>query len=147
MTPKQKLQVVETTIRKALPRLLEDTNGCIFKDNWHNDLWKKVGFYTRHDGKDVIVLRNTSNNEVFVDFDNTFCVNSYEDVCHTLIGHDILLNDVLEWINKEDVSFLGQDFLRKTEQILSIILLCDLSKPRLADQSEELWDFLYHLIK
>lgn len=157
MIAQEKLTVVEKAIREVLPRLLENTDGCIFKNNWHGDLWEKIGLYTTYSGKEVIVLRSISDNEIFVDFDETFCVNPYEDVCYTLIGHDILLTDVLEWlgtlfnfsINHEGVIYKEFDYYFEggLDRDYTEVVKVDFSKHRLSDQSEELWDFLYSLIE
>lgn len=155
MTPQEKHHAVETAIRKALPRLMEPTEGCLFKDNWTNEVSEKVGLYRTERGKKVAVLRDNSTNEIFVDYSNTFRINLfYKDASHTTIGHDILLSDVLEWLGKfgHKASIHSRAefvvFVKKREYIFTrYSTYIDLSKPRLADQSEELINFLYNLIK
>lgn len=143
MIAKEQLHAVETAIRQALPRLMEPTEGCLFKDNWTNEISEKVGLYITERGKKVAVLRDNSTNEIFVDYSNTFRINLfYKDASHTTIGHNIILSDVLEWFRT--ISTGGGI---EIEKIHKIIYYWDLSKPYLKDQSEKLINFLYNLIK
>lgn len=156
MTPKQKLQVVETTIRKALPRLMEVRRGCILKNSnvWVRLLSDKGDYYE-------VMGWDTIYQELKKEW-----LPEYE-----IIGHDILLSDVLEWLNSSET----RDLLNKKTSNLdttfeyvyvnggNITLVYhrsdggislatrtgnwDLSKPLLADQSEVLWEFLYNLLE
>lgn len=131
MIAKEQLHAVETAIRKAIPRLLEPTEGCKLN-------FKKKYFLESVEGQ---VIKNY-NKYVLVyskEYDDTF-LRAIEH-CE-IFGHDILLSDVLEWLKTISIGG-GID----TEKLHKILYYWDLSKPRLTDQSEELINFLYNLIK
>lgn len=130
MIAKEQLHAVETAIRKAIPRLLEPTEGCKLN-------FKKKYFLESVEGQ---VIKNY-NKYVLVyskEYDDTF-LRAIEH-CE-IFGHDILLSDVLEWLKTISIGS-GID----TEKLHKILYYWDLSKPRLTDQSEELINFLYNLI-
>lgn len=147
MTPQEELHAVSTAIRKALPRLMELREGVILKRKRHFELYsdhvilkiKRDDFstYTEIDGKHKGSF--SIENEKLLDY-------------FEIIGHDILLSDVLEWLAREHNNieiFLmnnGIMLINFREDKLDKGKL-DLSKPRLADQSEELWEFLYNLLE
>lgn len=131
MIAKEQLHAVETAIRKAIPRLLEPTEGCKLN-------FKKKYFLESVEGQ---VIKNY-NKYVLVyskEYDDTF-LRAIEH-CE-IFGHDILLSDVLEWLKTISIGG-GID----TEKLHKILYYWDLSKPRLTDQSEELMNFLYNFIK
>lgn len=142
MTPQEQLHAVSTAIRKALPRLLEPTEGCWF----HNEITLK---------KEKLILIDVNQNYVLLkQGGKNFSVFTKEKTKKLLkiIGHDILLSDVLEWLAREHNNI--EIFLMNNGIILINFredkpnrVVIDFSKPRLADQSEELWEFLYNLIK
>ncbi len=156
MTMQEKLQAVTQQIRKDIPRLMENTIGCVFENNFDSSFLEKVGTFITYDNKEVIALKDISNNEIFVDFDETLCINPYEDYCYTLIGHEPMLNDVMEWLKEnqffiEDCyvdadGYLGL-FCAKNNKSKRFKVYWDLSKPYLKDQSEELIYILHDLIK
>lgn len=123
---KTKLQILEEKIRKDLPRLMELGEGCRVKLADH---------------------KKTSDPNNIIKMVNAFTFKS-EDIVE-IIGHDILLSDVLDWLKT----------LRKNFKLDSDILVVfvdaftlkksniNLSKPYLKDQSEELIEFLYNLIE
>lgn len=143
MTPQEKLHAVETAIRKALPRLMKPTEGCLV-------IFRNVK-NKKQSGK---ILYNFGQ-----DFYRIFCKNESDEYLRRrneveILGHDILLNDVLEWLKELELSNkiksfeigftpMGQFVIKQKE----VIVFWDLSKPRLADQSEKLINFLYNLIK
>lgn len=158
MTAQEKLHAIEMVIRKALPRLMELREGCYFIDRTFG--YRKVKFLHKC---------QKDNKEYVLDEDGVVCWHDYYD--KTIIGHDILLSDVLEWLNSHEI----RDLLNKKTSNLdatfeyvyvnggNITLVYhrsdggislatrtgkwDLSKNCLADQSEELWKFLYDIIK
>lgn len=154
MTPKQKLQVVETTIRKALPRLLELTEGCWLnlhyndeKDNKTTEKCKIIGVDKK--GKLLIRFEDGFNTLAKQDLEKYIKIGSY-----FILGHDILLSDVLEWLGRVEhkasihsrAEFVV--FVKKGKYTFTRYSACiDFSKPYLKDQSEAFWNFLYNLIK
>lgn len=119
---KTKLQILEEQIRKDLPRLMELGDGCCVKLADH---------------------KKTSDPNNIIKMVNAFTFKS-EDIVE-IIGHDILLSDLLKWIylKKGDVDcFFNDDGLWLFDEYF-----WDLNKPHLKDQSEELIEFLYNLIE
>lgn len=158
MTPQEKLQAEETAIRKALPRLTEPTEGCNVEFSLRNSTTKGKIIYKYIDGHLLIFSK---------DCDDTY-YRSLESCI--ILGHDILLSDVLEWLGVniyefgfENIRFtniiddrykieIEREFLRggiyKVKEWTGTLLpYVDFSKPRLADQSEELINYLYNLIE
>lgn len=154
---KEKLEILEKEIRKVLPRLLELSMGC--------KLWKDGYFYT-YIGKLIpeIDVRYTNpyhlhhfySEEFIKDKKETFLYaigdNKFKN--YKIIGHDILLSDVLEWLKELELSDkigtfeigftpMGRFAIKQKETIV----FWDLSKPYLKDQSEKLIEFLYNLIE
>lgn len=143
ITQEQYLEL-EAKIRKDLPRLLEPTVGCkltlLYQDGKgedttiieNNDSWCKLLFSNRVDFYDKDIVDKS-----------------------IIIGHDIILSDVLEWLSKTPKNFrkvlIDDDgFIYKFTMggVIELIenFKWDLSKIYLKDQSEELIDFLYNLI-
>lgn len=147
MIAQEKLQVIKTVIRQSLPRLMEPTEGCKLN-------FKKKYFLESVEGQ---VIKNY-NKYVLVyskEYDDTF-LRAIEH-CE-IIGHDILLSDVLEWLgllkkNNEDLFHcsLNEEIMRidmdNKGRYEANMFKINISKPRLADQSEELWEFLYNLLE
>lgn len=142
-TFQQKLEIVEKVIRKALPRTKKLSKGCkiLFNLNdFHTDV---VGEIIGIDDINVaiVITEDLAQRRVSLkNFDK-----------EKIIGHDILLNDVLEWFQKfnknNDVSFdlYGRFRIYNGNQYSQSTW--NLSKPYPKDQSEEFIDFLYDLIK
>lgn len=156
MTKEEKLHAVETAIRKALPRLIELSHGCLIR-YWDNRIYTMV--------------LNTPREIAFIDRNIDHCsfqvikpdqINVIEEV----IGHDILISDVLEFLGKKGKN-INYDYsvINLSNNILNVNLVTqisdvehhayeeiwdkfeiDLSKPRLADQSEELINRLYSFL-
>lgn len=152
MTTQQKLHAVETAIRKALPRLMEPTEGCLV-------IFRNVK-NKKQSGK---ILYNFGQ-----DFYRIFCKNESDEYLRRrneveILGHDILLSDVLEWLR-----LFNNDYCLWDGMLLKLVgasnyyaefetinektfdentIKLDLSKPYLKDQSEELINFLYNLIE
>lgn len=135
-----KLQVLEEQIRKALPRLMELGEGVLLRDKITNQILKII--YLKKDRFSFVSIKtgDVSSNNLVKNIDEDF----------EIIGHDILLNDVLEWFQKfnknNDVSFdlYGRFRIYNGNQYSQSTW--NLFKPYLKDQSEKLIEFLYNLI-
>lgn len=140
MTPKEKLHTLETNIRQVLPRLLEPTDGCLFKSKT-GVIHTLVG-YNDVNEKFVFKCMDTEFNELF---------NSIEKIDFEIIGHEILLSDVLDWFDK--IHFKPEESITMFDEIIaeqgitSIVSLWDFSKKYLSEQPEILIDFLYKILK
>lgn len=142
MTPQEKHHAVETAIRKALPRLQEPTEGCRIlekgKAEENHSVILAIGMYYK----------------IYTPFGDKFSLNeieSEEDLLakYEILGHDILLSDVLGWLERlewheeiDDADYIKIDIVEGHYDYS-----WNFSKPRLADQSEELWNLLYDLIE
>ena len=133
-THQEKINKLTTEIRKSIPRLMELSEGCEIKIQYD------VSFFITGNCFDTYYA-------ISEDGCNFKTLDSI-DIMET-IGHEPLLNDVLEWfLSVKDDSMLftstcGNIFLglNKDKQIW------DLSKSKLSDQSPELINFLHDLIK
>ena len=133
-THQEKLNELKAEIRKSIPRLMELSEGCEIKIQYD------VSFFITGNCFDTYYA-------ISEDGCNFKTLDSI-DIMET-IGHEPLLNDVLEWfLSVKDDSMLftstcGNIFLglNKDKQIW------DLSKSKLSDQSPELINFLHDLIK
>ena len=137
-THQEKLNELTTEIRKAIPRLMELSEGCEIISkivDYFNNIEIESNFIicknAEFDGEDIVV------GDYFYSTDN-----------FTIIGHEPLLNDVLEWIdtNKCSVSIRKDGFVFYRMDDLYIVDW-DLSKSKLSDQREQLINFLHYLIK
>lgn len=112
------LQELTNKIRKAIPRLMEATKGCLIQSKYYG-----IAPMEYYDSEYYEYL--------FIDELLHFRKCNQKDI--TIIGHEPLLSDVLEWfIIKTEPSFDSD------EQALNIVAQWDLSKPCLKDQSKEL---------
>lgn len=146
MTEQEILAEVEANIRKDIPRLNELSVGCLIKDKKYEIIYKVYDETTHH-------LRVFELNS---ELPNTLAINKKHIDSFEIVGYEIMLNDVLEWIkfNAFNVEFQENgDFNLYRELKLSKsierynFVNWDLSKPLLKDQLEELIKFLYNLIK
>lgn len=119
-----KLTAVENEIRKVIPRLMELREGCKLELPIYNSKNELIETIKSSIGQDFHII---SENEI------GYAGYYYEDIDFDVIGHDVMLNDVLEW--------------NELERGLTIITMWNLSTPYLKDQSEELIDFLFNLIE
>jgi len=124
------LTTLENEIYNSIPRLRELSSGCVIQSKS-----TKIKF---------TIIGETSTiyyafNEIYhsVSFSHNEIIANYET-----IGHPILLNDVLEWMN----FIRGKNIIENTEKILRLIANWNLPKPKLSDQSQELIDALTELI-
>lgn len=133
-----KLNELTDAIRKAIPRLMELSEGCeiISKivDYFNNIEIESnfiIGKNAEFDGEDIVI--------------GEYC---YGLINFTIIGHEPLLNDVLEWLKiKSEIVFGFND--KRLYDHFKVWKLndWDLSKSKLSDQSEQLINFLHGLIQ
>lgn len=149
MTTENKLQSVTEKIRKDTPRLMEISEGC--EINYKGLKYKIVKHLPQKLAEDVELVAIENIGE----FPNVIYLCKYEDNFE-IIGHEPMLNDVLEWVKSnqffiddlyvDNDGFFGLlDFCY--EKFKSLKLQWDFSKPYLKDQTEELIEFLFNLIK
>jgi len=124
-THQEKLNELTTEIRKAIPRLMELSEGCEIKIQYD------VSFFITGNCFDTYYA-------ISEDGCNFKTLDSI-DIMET-IGHEPLLNDVLEYF----LEYTSLDF--NTRQMAYILASWDLSKSKLSDQSPELINFLHDLI-
>lgn len=133
MIIEEKLQIITERIREDIPRLMELSEGCYVKLADHI---------------------KTNNSEDVVKVIHYFPFKSEE--ISKIIGHEPMLNDVLEWIDityEKGSMFLKYVMFQTSKRFLEIwfgdkiFAKWDLSKPYLKDQSIEFIEFLYNLIK
>ncbi|WGU68522.1 hypothetical protein QIU18_13185 [Capnocytophaga canimorsus] len=140
MTTAEKLAEVTAQIRKDIPRLMEFKEGFIIENNSTQVklLFPNYDFDFEKECN-VHLFENTETFWYLTDEDLKEC---------KFIGHDIMLNDVLEWLGKvlkEATEYrigytnIGK-FGVKYREMLGVM---DLSKPLLKDQSEYFIKFLY----
>lgn len=137
-----KLEQLTEEIKKELPRLMELTDGCIIKTPHWNIF---IQMYEKNKYDDYYIFGSS----IFNDNYDKICsvANIYKEFSKetSIIGHPILLSDVLDFIYKSNAYIYS-----KTGEDVAMIHKCiyhyDLSKPYLKDQSEELIDYLHSLI-
>lgn len=144
-----KLEQLTSEIRKTVPRLMELTDGC--KLSPFNVFSAKV----ISNDKDYVYVLSTNNNCI-EKFTNEEINRHFE-----IIGHEIMLNDVLEWLPNgfgitSGLYTGGFITIDKGNMCYSCIQAVgideykyyrwDLSKPFLKDQSQELINYLHSLI-
>ena len=126
-THQEKLYELTTEIRKSIPRLMELSEGCEIK----TQSGTKYKIYLEEES-----FYNCFNEKVVT----TSMTKPLSTHSYTIIGHEPLLNDVLEYF----LEYTSLDF--NTRQMAYILASWDLSKSKLSDQSPELINFLHDLI-
>ena len=126
-THQEKLNELKAEIRKAIPRLMELSDGCEIK----TQSGTKYKIYLEEES-----FYNCFNEKVVT----TSMTKPLSTHSYTIIGHEPLLNDVLEYF----LEYTSLDF--NTRQMAYILASWDLSKSKLSDQSPELINFLHDLI-
>ena len=126
-THQEKLNELTTEIRKAIPRLMELSDGCEIK----TQSGTKYKIYLEEES-----FYNCFNEKVVT----TSMTKPLSTHSYTIIGHEPLLNDVLEYF----LEYTSLDF--NTRQMAYILASWDLSKSKLSEQSPELINFLHDLI-
>ena len=132
-THQEKLNELKAEIRKAIPRLMELSEGCEIKIQYD------VSFFITGNCFDTYYA-------ISEDGCNFKTLDSI-DIMET-IGHEPLLNDVLEWLKiKSEIVFSFND--KRLYDHFKVWKLndWDLSKSKLSDQSEQLINFLHGLIQ
>ena len=147
MTKEQKIEALSNEIRKALPYLMELSEGCIFFN-------QKRGYFKAHYVKKTNDDNLLKTHIVAGVLEGNNNASYYYPMSVELIGKEPMLNDVLAWHctegrNKysrfEAVKSEGYFFIYDGEETYSVSW--NLQKPYLKDQSVELIDFLYSLIE
>ncbi|ATA94657.1 hypothetical protein CGC54_10105 [Capnocytophaga canimorsus] len=140
MTTAEMLASLEAQIRKDIPRLMEFKEGFIIENN--NTQVKLLSSNYEFDKECIVHL--FVNTEIFwylTDEDLKEC---------KFIGHDIMLNDVFQWLfmndNLHDIRhiFIDGTLIPKSGGI-DYGLHINFDSPYLKDQSEELINFLYKI--
>ena len=145
MIREQKIEALSNKIRKALPYLMELSEGCVVKYIDDNTLYKVNGlnFYTT--GKATLYCTDLSTKT------KQSCVFPYNTKYYEIIGHEPMLNDVLAWFLKITkpyyCQFLDGVFFIYYSDLSFIKYSWNLEKPYIKDQSPELINFLYSLIE
>ena len=133
MTEKN-LEQLTNKVRQAIPRLMEATTGCLIQSKYYGIapmIFYDSEYYEYTFVDELLLYRKCNEKDI------------------TIIGHEPMLNDVLEWYLKliEDSMILvnvnGNILfgLHKNKHEW------DLSKPHLKDQSKELINYLNELKK
>lgn len=125
--PNNNLTDLENAIYNSIPRLKELSSGCeveIYK-NKYQLICKDKDWY------DVKCLKQ----------EKTFSFGPKTPI--TILGHPILLNDVLEWM-KELLG--GENHYKYRLKRMELLDNWNLPKPALKDQNQELIDALCELI-
>lgn len=151
MTTTEMLAYVEAQIRKDIPRLMELREGLLVQEKYTDD--EEICKIIDIQG-DRFVIYNSEDYFLTTEIEETL-TDEYE-----IIGHDIMLNDVLEWFRLNEISIIPQ--CSKSESIMMLYYVeydeevhylygshasWRLSSPYLKDQSEELIKFLYNIAK
>ena len=127
-THQEKLNELKVEMRNAIPRLMELSDGCEIK----TQSGTKYKIYLEEES-----FYNCFNEKVVT----TSMTKPLSTHSYTIIGHEPLLNDVLEYF----LEYTSLDF--NTRQMAYILASWDLSKSKLSEQSPELINFLHDLIK
>lgn len=145
MTHEQKIESLSNEIRKALPYLMEFSEGCLIEDTYNSIVYK------------IACTDKNANNDIFnvwaLDIKNMFALRCFiYKSYHKIIGHEPMLNDVLAWLAIIQNSLLlisvcGTIYNGEHGEIDSTNVYWNIEKPYLKEQSEELINFLYSLIK
>lgn len=146
MNKEKKIEALSNEIRKALPYLMELSEGCLIEDTYNSIIYKVSISAERN-------ILNEKYIQVFsLDIKNKFTLKGVV-VCkhHKIIGHEPMLNDVLAWLDlvKHNevpciISFTGTFYDANIDEIG---ISWNLEKPYLKNQSNELINFFYSLIE
>lgn len=149
MTYEQKIEILSNEIRKALPYMMELSEGCIV-EYFSNATRYRVNGIDNSSKKRTTLYCSDLSTQYKQSSTFTYNSNYYE-----IVGHEPMLNDVLAWLINFDYKYfedtvylshtLGQCGF--TSESISFYYPWNLEKPYLKEQSEELINFLYSLIK
>lgn len=131
------LTTLENAIYNSIPRLRGLSSGCIIETSAD----KKLIVLNIDNQEEIIICCDENGRNRILSIKSNF----------TIIGHPILLNDVLEWLKgfkKQNLELAYGFNLRGEFWDVDAYYMCewDLSKPALSDQSQELIDTLTELI-
>ena len=142
MTKEQKIEALSNEIRKALPYLMELSEGCIFFN-------QKRGYFKAHHIRIIGHFDLSRTHLITACVEGNSNANFYYPLSCELVGHEPMLNDVLAWLSNIGSSayFLNIYGVFFNRHISNMRIVWDLENPYLKDQSEELINFLYSLIK
>lgn len=147
MTHEEKLNAVTTAIREKLPHLMKLEKGCIIiKDNSETEI---IGISHLGDAGDDFYTVYQLYDDFVLD---TILDVEFEE--KTIIGKEPMLNDVLKWVLQNprgkhfDPTGMG-GFVLKNYNTRGTVDFAEwnLTKPYLKDQSKELINWLYELIR
>ena len=130
--PNNNFTNLENAIYNSIPRLRELSSGCVIEH-------EKTRYVL--DNYNAVLI---NNNEIHIE--DLFKIIEPQE--YQILGHPILLNDVLEWLiflDKKGIYAIdcsGLLFDSKAKKIGN----WNLPKPKLSDQSQELIDALTELI-
>ena len=137
-THQEKLNELKVEMRNAIPRLMELSEGCEIKIQYD------VSFFITGKAFDTYYAVSVNG----CNFKTLDSIDIMEK-----IGHEPLLNDVLEWHSSNGIDKYSHFEVSKGEAYFSIYdgeenesIIWDLSKSKLSDQSPELINFLHDLI-
>lgn len=157
MTTQEKLKLVTGWIRQDIPRLMELSDGCWVRKKrlLYPEFEENEYFYNHIRGvyqgdKSYILFSYDEDGEV----GQSSVDKDYLDKHFEVVGHEPMLNDVLEWVKLNQ--FLIDDLYVDEDGYFGLIdyglreFKClnahwDLSKRYLKDQSDEVIEFLYNL--
>lgn len=145
MTVAEKLAEVTAQIRKEVPRTMELKEGCLLYNKSNKDRFKIIDIDANFDEYTCLKNKKYITSISFKD------INLY-----TIIGHEIMLNDVLEWLSKidkpyracfiDELGFISRLNFDMTMEVNGVKWNLQSSYLNI-DQSEEMINFLYNLKK
>lgn len=124
------LQQLEAKIRQALPRLKELSDGCYFR----TELGSEFKIVYRNESLCSCIQKDK--------FDSVTFLTDYISKL-TIIGHNIYLSDVLEWLGTIKYHMINIE--GKINESHKVRCTWDLSKPLLKDQPKEVIEYLNNL--
>lgn len=137
------LEKLEKDIREKLPRLVELTEGCEL-----NYMGIKFSILKRNEAENLFTLTSDDIPSYTVQ-----SIHHVESKCE-VIGHPVMLNDVLEWLGIK-AEYIDEYAIDSAGKLLKfdddygyeyLGKKWDLFKPYLKDQPQELIDYLASLI-
>ena len=151
----EKLEELQKDIRSKLPRLMEVKEGCVIHHPFYDEHLICLGkttldrlVFNRYD-----IHKHEYDSNV-IDVLNTGLIEMINENRLIVLGHPILLSDVLEWLNRFGVKRITYEgskyedcFRIHDSEKGGLPVNWDLSKPYLQDQNKKMIDYLHNLIK
>ena len=134
MTEKN-LEQLTNKVRQAIPRLMEATTGCLIQSKYYGIapmIFYDSEYYEYTFVDELLLYRKCNEKDI------------------TIIGHEPMINDVLEWLgDKYSIDNDGNLYKYDIDKFQWVYKMrfWDLSKPYLKDQSKELINYLNELKK